>query len=181
MKVINLFAGPSSGKSTTAAGLFYKMKQQHISVELVNEYAKILVYSNRTDFLAESQDYVFAKQHDMLRRLNGKVQYAIADCPLLLSNAYVPDDFVGKEHFQQFVIEVFNSYNNINIFIERPNQFEETGRVHDLDQSIQKDQEIQQIMRDCGCDYTMIKADENIVDNIFDYVINTEQHTVNEE
>jgi len=27
MKVINLFAGPGAGKSTTAAGLFYYMKK----------------------------------------------------------------------------------------------------------------------------------------------------------
>ena len=44
MKVINLFAGPGTGKSTTAAGLFYKMKSKGYMVELVTEFAKDLVY-----------------------------------------------------------------------------------------------------------------------------------------
>jgi hypothetical protein len=43
MKVINLWAGPGAGKSTTAAGLFL-MKLTGRRVELVTEYAKEVVY-----------------------------------------------------------------------------------------------------------------------------------------
>jgi len=39
-KVINLFAGPGAGKSTTAAGLFAEMKRANVDVELVTEYVK---------------------------------------------------------------------------------------------------------------------------------------------
>lgn len=41
--VINLIGGPGSGKSTTAAGLFFRMKSMGVRCELVTEYAKELV------------------------------------------------------------------------------------------------------------------------------------------
>jgi hypothetical protein len=40
LKVINLYSGLGSWKSTTAAGLFHLMKQDLYSVELVTEFAK---------------------------------------------------------------------------------------------------------------------------------------------
>ena len=40
MKVINFYGGPGVGKSTKAAGMFYKMQLAGYSVELVNEFAK---------------------------------------------------------------------------------------------------------------------------------------------
>ena len=43
MIVVNLFAGPGSGKSTTCAGLFSKLKLAGIYCEMVLEYAKELV------------------------------------------------------------------------------------------------------------------------------------------
>lgn len=51
MKVINLFGGPGSGKSTLAAGLFERMKIQGLSVELVTEYAKDMVWERRGNIL----------------------------------------------------------------------------------------------------------------------------------
>ena len=38
--IINLIGGPGSGKSTTAAGLFYKLKQMGIDCEMALEFAK---------------------------------------------------------------------------------------------------------------------------------------------
>ncbi len=39
MIVINLFAGPGAGKSTTCAGLFYKLKMMGVSPEVVRKVA----------------------------------------------------------------------------------------------------------------------------------------------
>ena len=47
MKVINLFGGPGCGKSTTAADLFARMKLRGLSVELVTEYAKDVVWDEK--------------------------------------------------------------------------------------------------------------------------------------
>jgi adenylate kinase family enzyme len=43
---INLYGGPSSGKSTLAAQIYADFKLKNLKVELVQEYAKELVYQN---------------------------------------------------------------------------------------------------------------------------------------
>lgn len=40
MLVINLFGGPSTGKSTTAAEIFVYLKKKKINCEYITEYAK---------------------------------------------------------------------------------------------------------------------------------------------
>jgi ATP:corrinoid adenosyltransferase len=53
MKVINLWAGPGAGKSTTASGLFYLMKTADMQVELVTEYAKDMTWEGRHEVLQD--------------------------------------------------------------------------------------------------------------------------------
>lgn len=55
--------GPGSGKSTTAAGVFYNIKKKFIHAELVTEYAKDLVWNEAEAFL-NNQIYIFGEQHN---------------------------------------------------------------------------------------------------------------------
>jgi hypothetical protein len=48
MKVLNLFAGPGAGKSTTAAGRVQYLKLADGSCELITEVAKALQASGRS-------------------------------------------------------------------------------------------------------------------------------------
>ncbi len=42
--VINMFAGPGAGKSTLAAGTFFRLKCLGVNAEIAPEYAKDLVW-----------------------------------------------------------------------------------------------------------------------------------------
>ena len=88
MKVINFVGGPGSGKSTTAAGVFFGMKvtAQH-PVELVTEHAKELTYAEAWKAL-ENQQAVTSEQDQRQRRLQGHVDYVITDSPLFLGCVY---------------------------------------------------------------------------------------------
>lgn len=125
LTVINIWGGPGAGKSLNAAGLFHQMKKEYIPCELVTEYAKDLVWSERGPMFTE-QDYIFAKQNHRLRRLAGKIKFAIIDSPLPTSLMYMPPDF--PESFSSFVMDVWKSYTNINFLLERHHPYEEVGR-----------------------------------------------------
>lgn len=116
MKVVNLLGGPGTGKSTTAAGLFFLMKLEAIESELVAEYAKYLIWAERNNMFKD-QGYIFAKQNHKLEILQGKVDYAITDCPLLLSAIYGEKYSTASRHLRNHVMEKFHGYENINIFI----------------------------------------------------------------
>ena len=60
MIVVNLYGGPGSGKSTTAAGIFSELKMLGLNTELVTEYAKDKVWEKHESIL-DNQIYVFAK------------------------------------------------------------------------------------------------------------------------
>lgn len=124
-KVINLFGGPGSGKSTTAAGLFYQMKIRSIKCELVTEYAKDMTYEKRSNIL-EDQLYILAKQNRKLSRLQEVVDYIITDSPLVLGLIYTLPKYYST--FEPLVHQVFKSYNNENFFINRSGEYQEYGR-----------------------------------------------------
>ena len=73
---INIFGGPGSGKSTTAASIFAELKRQHKNVELSVEYAKGRVYEEHFSIF-EDQVFIFAQQLRQYHRCEGKVDYMV--------------------------------------------------------------------------------------------------------
>lgn len=124
--VVNMFAGPGAGKSTTAAALFTLLKlHQGIQCELVPEFAKDLVWEERNHTF-KNQHYIFSKQQHRIWRVSQKVDITITDSPILLSNIYRYS--MTSETFRAFVLEEFERYNNINFFIERTKRYAKYGR-----------------------------------------------------
>lgn len=128
MIVVNLFGAPGCGKSTVAAGLYSRLKQKGYNAELVSEFAKEITWEGHFTLLRD-QLYLLAHQNRKLERLKGKVDIVVTDSPLLLTLAYVPPNYYGK--FKDFVYEIWESYKNLNIFLERDVEFDKVGRVHD--------------------------------------------------
>lgn len=139
MRVINIFGSPGSGKSTTAAGLFYTMKIAGYKVELAWEAAKDLVYENRMQAL-QNQTYVFGDQVQRLERLRGKVDWVVTDSPIILSSIYAPTDY--PESFHALVWDLWRRYDNHCFLMERVNEYEDYGRYHDEGQSQEIDRRI---------------------------------------
>jgi len=169
MKIINLYGGPGTGKSTTAAGLFHLMKLESIECELVTEYAKDLVWSERHLMFSE-QDYISAKQNHRLRRLYNKVDFAITDSPLILGFFYISDSFPGKDHFCNFVREMFNSYDNINIFLERVKKYNSNGRNQTEEEAKAIDDRIKEFLVTNNLDFYSVPADKYAPGTILEYI-----------
>ena len=81
-KIINLFGGPSIGKSTQAAGLYYEMKKAGYNVEMPYEFPKLQAWE-RNVYAVKDQFYITANQHRNISRLYGQVDYIIVDSPIL--------------------------------------------------------------------------------------------------
>lgn len=137
MKVINFFGGPGCGKSTTAAYLFSRLKMNNRRCQYVNEYAKQCVYEKRELLLTNDQLYVLAKQNHKLTmlKLGGDVEFAIVDSPLLLSNIYGKINNSIPQSFHNLTLDYFKSYDNVNFFVQRTQNYEVQNRLQNLNQA----------------------------------------------
>lgn len=179
MKVINLFGGPGSGKSTTAAGLFYNMKLNHQSVDLVTEYAKELVWEGRLQAMLDKQEDIFVEQHSRIRRLRDNVDYAITDSPLLLSYVYPKmnqeqkgvSEWPALSQFCDLVVAINDTYENINIFLERPSSFEASGREHSLAESQAIDDAIKGTLRELDQPFHVYSTNRSTADLILEHLL----------
>ncbi len=166
-KVINIFGGPGSGKSTASLGLTHRMKLLQESVEVIPEYAKLLLWTNRLEDMQDQQEYMFAKQNHMLHSLRDKVDYVVVDSPILLNHMYtdlsnVP--WAARDAFKSFVVASFHTYDNINILMDRPAYYEEAGRLQNKEQAIDIDHKIKLGLEMLCIEHTVVAADDATID-----------------
>lgn len=143
MKVINLFAGPGCGKSTTAAALFAMMKRRGLNVEMITEFAKDLVWTERNKELGD-QIYIFGKMYHKLWRLRDKVDYVITDSPLPFCYYYDRENIL---HFKELVMEAFNTFDNVNFVLHRNFPYQQEGRYQNEEEADKVNDEILEMMK----------------------------------
>lgn len=138
--IVNFFGGPCCGKSTLAAGLFYELKLNGYNVELVREFAKDLVYEDEKEII-KNQPYVTGTQFHRQMQPFGKADIVVTDSPILLGMFF---NVMPIKTWGEFIFELFNSFDNFNILLERTDEikFDSNSRVHDIEQSRIKDQQI---------------------------------------
>lgn len=164
--IVNLFAGPGSGKSTTAAGVFHNLKINGVNCELVTEFAKHITW--REDFnTLKNQLYVFAKQHDRMFHLKDKVDVIITDSPIVMGLIYVDWSTISRS-FETLVVDEFYrpDCKNVNYFINRVKPYNPSGRSQTEDEAKVKDQEIKDLLSHYRIDYDSIDGAEGAVEEI---------------
>lgn len=174
---ICLFGGPGTGKSTTASGLFHRMKCKQHKVEYITEYAKDLVYS-KDFYRIKDQFYIFAKQHHPWFKLKDQVDFTINDGPFIMGCLY--NSIPGKpgELLNELIIETYKSYDTINIFLERNNDlhpYQNYGRTQTEDESINLDVSIKNLLDVRGIKYHNVKISEYYLDEILEIVKSYEE------
>lgn len=176
--VINAFAGPGAGKTTSCLEVAEKLKKQGFVTEYVQEYAKELVYDNNLIMLDghyEHQFDILKEQVKRINRLYGKVDFILTDSPVLLNNTYLNEDKGTNDYvtYCENVKKIYTLYDNFNYFVERDKSaFEEEGRIHNLEQSIVIDDELKNTLHNNQIDfatYTHSTIDNIVRDSVLAY------------
>jgi len=171
---INLFGGPGCGKSVTASGVFHEMKKSNYEIEYLPEFAKDLVYSKDV-YKLQDQLMILANQSHPWFKLESQIDYTVNDGPFLLGLVYLQDNpHIPENEFKDFLLKMWNSYENINIFLERnlKNGYQESGRSQTLKQAIEKDDEIKEVLDRNGIPYHSVLVGNNSVKEIIKIVEN---------
>lgn len=169
--VVNLYAGPGTGKSTCAAQIFSELKWNGINAEMTPEFAKEKVWEGSLGVL-DDQIYIFAKQLHKMRRLVGKVDVIVTDSPLLFSIMY---DKSGNENLRNLVLDTYNEFVNFNVLLRRVKKYEPAGRVQSENEAKELDMLIEGILNKNNIRYLEFLGDKtnaNKIANIITSLVN---------
>lgn len=169
--IVNLLAGPGTGKSTTSAGIFHKLKSNDIDSELINEFAKDKTWE-KNHIALSNQFYVSANQHYKQHILNGQVDVIVTDSPLIIGLFYYKEENeIIRNSFTSFIEESFRCQNNLNIFLNRKKKFNPNGRTQNEARCKAIDVEIKNFLDDRKISYCEIDADSSCVSIIYDMIV----------
>lgn len=166
MKLVNFFGGPGTGKSSMAAGVFSKLKFAGVTCEYVTEYAKELTWEKSSKL--KDQLYITGKQQQRIRSVGEQVDFIITDAPLINGLLY------NKEHtpeYEALVLNLFNSYENINFFLYRQKLYNPVGRTQTEEQAKELDIKIKGILNKNNIPYFEFDGIENNVSIITDTIL----------
>ena len=167
--IVNLFGAPGAGKSTGAAYIFSKIKMAGVNAELVTEFAKDKVWEESKEVF-NNQIYIFGKQSFKISRVMNKVDVIITDSPIILSSFYNSNEMI-QEELDALVMKTFNSYNNMNYFIERVKPYQEKGRFQTEEESDQIADEVSTLLDEKEVDYEVIAGDTEGYDYIVKQIL----------
>lgn len=139
--VINLYGGPGTGKSTSAAYLFYLLKKQGKNAELVREYVKDWAWEGRK-ISTYDQIYLLGKQVRRESMLYGKVDYIVTDSPIMLGIYYAQEysPLSVSEGVRNMTLAYYrqaaeDGHVHHHVFLERSKPYNPLGRFQTEDQA----------------------------------------------
>ena len=168
---INLYGGPGSSKSTTAAFIFAEMKKLGMSVEYVDEYIKFWTFIPRSPKGFDSL-YVQAKQiHKEDTILRAGTDFIVSDSPIMLQYYYAKHHNTPvQKAMLDIACEFEQTYPSINILLQRKDSdYKELGRYETLEQAKEIDLELKEVLDNTATAYeTFYCRDRGLM---LDYVL----------
>lgn len=157
--VIELYGGPGTGKSTSAALLYAMLKMAGENAELVREYVKDWAWEGRKpgDF---DQLYFLGKGIRKESLLYGKVDWVVTDAPIFLGIYYARK--YSPRHISLGVQEAVMSFYQAaraagvvheRIFLERTKAYNPAGRYQTEKQAKKIDRELLELLDEMGSEF----------------------------
>lgn len=172
--VINMLGGSGIGKSTTAAGLYYHMKLNHMNVELVREYVKVLAWQG-TKIGRFDQVNIFGEQCKLEHTLYGKVDYIVTDSPIILAPIYeifYHNDSMMEEAALKFLKKSKESgIEQLNVLLQRNKPYDPKGRFQTEQEAITVDKLTLDFLNKYNIAYSVVDGpEENRVARIMELI-----------
>lgn len=172
--IINIISGPGAGKTTTSALIFANLKLKGYVTEYVPEYAKTLVWLKDYDTL-NNQYYVSQKQFHLFKQMDKQVDFIVTDGTILHGlyyNRHNKDNTSNIEKTEKMILDCYDQFNNINIFLERGTfTYETQGRLQTAEEAKEIDVILKHMLKQNNIKYTCFSSDVDKIDDIVKFII----------
>lgn len=171
-KIIYIYGGPGSGKSTFAAGLFYKLKLSGgVTAEMNLEPIKDWVWEGRnlnqgSQMLLLGEFYNREKSY-----IDSGIDFIITDCPPLLSDYYgnrgefVYPKGIGIPH------DYYEGYEIIHMFVKRDKEYNPKGRYQSEEDAKLIDGEIKELLLNSKINFLELSQNDFVISRLVDRLI----------
>lgn len=181
-RIVCLWGGPGTGKTTTSAEVFALLKKKNFDCELSREYIKDWVWEKRA-VKPGDQTYLFAKQSRKERQyVENKLDYIITDSPLALCILYgrIHDPYEREFKACQTLLKAHhafckdNGYKTEHIFLVRKKQYNPNGRFQTEDEAKEIDNQCKDLLKELNINYVEFDCDEDVSNKIVNYLMELE-------
>jgi nicotinamide riboside kinase len=152
--IINLYGGPGSGKSTSAAYLYYVLKAAGKNVELVREYVKDWAWEERK-ISNYDQIYFLGKQVRRESLLYGKVDYVVTDSPVMMNLYYAQRycplslaEGIRSSTLSFYRLAAEDGHRHVHILLQRNKPYKSEGRYQTEAEAVEIDQGLNRLLAD---------------------------------
>lgn len=174
--LINVLGPPSAGKSVLSARLFAHYKIKGISTELVQEYAKTLIWKNELGKLND-QLMVTSRQYENIKEvyMHKDIEFVVTDSPIELGifyNLYNRNNKSDIQHTRHVLEKYRQEFNNVYIFvnINKDNSYEECGRIHNKSQSLLIQKQLKSMLEHYNIEYFNYTSNKTCISNVVEYI-----------
>lgn len=173
--VVNLFGGPGVGKSTTAAWLFSKLKEEKTNCELVREYVKDWAWEERK-ISPLNQLHFLGEQSYRESLLYGRVDVVITDSPIMLCSFY-QQHYTDQDYLLNPALDFMRHANSthdvsyLNIVLKRTKPYFAKGRYETEEQAKNIDVELVKWFNKNNITYVNIDPSDknNLIETVSNY------------
>lgn len=152
--IINLYGGPGTGKSTSAAYFYYLLKAAGKNVELVREYVKDWAWEGRK-ISTYDQIYFLGKQVRRESMLYGKVDWIVTDSPVMM-NLYYAQRYCTLslgEGVRAATLSFYrqaseDGHKHLHVFLKRNKPYLSEGRYQTEAEALEIDLGIRRVLED---------------------------------
>lgn len=170
--IINLYGGPGTGKSTSAAYLFYLLKAQGKDTELVREYVKDWAWEGRS-ISTYDQIYLLGKQVRRESMLYNKVDFIVTDAPIMLGIYYASrfSPLSVSEGVRAMTLAYYrqaaeDGHIHHHVFLERTKPYNQAGRYQTEDQAKNIDNGLYGMLGDLRIPFNKCGTQREDLDNL---------------
>lgn len=164
--IINLYGGPGTGKSTSAAFLYYLLKAEGKNTELVREYVKDWAWDARK-INTYDQIYFLGKQVRRESMLYGKVEYIVTDSPVMMGLYYARryctptlSNGVSAATLAFYQQAEEDKHKHIHLFLKRIKPYIGEGRYQTEDEAKEIDVGVKSLLDEFNLPYLESPTDE---------------------
>jgi nicotinamide riboside kinase len=152
--IINLYGGPGTGKSTSAAYFYYLLKAAGENVELVREYVKDWAWEGRK-ISNYDQIYFLGKQVRRESMLYGKVDWIVTDSPVMMNLYYAQRycpiglaEGIRASTLSFYRQGVEDGHKHIHVMLKRNKPYASEGRYQTEAEAKEIDEGVHRVLAD---------------------------------